>query len=405
MSLTIDIAKRYLFGKKSTNAINWITGISVAGIAIGTAALILILSVFNGFEGLLSGLFNAFNPDIKIELKEGKLFDLDSIPLAELKQVDGVEYVSKTIEEIALFEYKGSQKVGTIKGVDELYSEVTAIDSTLRSGKFLLQKGNFNYAVLGAGMNSNLAINHTDAFTPVKVHMLLRKKRGPLSKEFKTMELYPSGVFSVQSEADVQYVITSYDFVNRLLDSKNKITSLEVKINADLDEEEIMASISNLMGDRFKVKNRYQQDEAFLKIMNIEKWISYLIACLTLFIIAFNLVGSLWMIVLEKKKDISILRSMGFTTRRVKQLFLWEGILICGLGLLIGLVLTLILYFLQKNYGIVSIPDGFLIDAYPIELKLTDLIVVIFTVLGIGYLASLLPAIRAGRITASVRQE
>lgn len=405
MNITIEIARRYLLGKKSNNAINIITWISILGITIGTAALILILSVFNGFESLLSSLFDSFNPDIKIVLKEGKLFEVDDDAIKRMEAIDGVLAISKTIEEIALFEYKNSQEVGVIKGVDDQYEKATDIDSTIKKGKYIFRENNINYGIIGAGMRTKLSVNYNDAITPVSVHMPLRKKTGPLSKDFKTMEIYPAGVFSAQSEADLQYIIASYEFVNKLLGTTNQISSLELRVSDDVNEKKLRKQINTILGDSFVIKNTYEQNEAYLKIMNIEKWISYLIASLTMIMIAFNMVGCLWMIVLDKKKDISILKSMGMTTTRIKNIFMAEGMLIGGIGVVIGTILALILYFAQKYFGLVSIPAGFMVQSYPIELKLTDFFIVVATVMGISYLASILPAMKAGKIETQLRSD
>ena len=382
-----------------------ITWISILGITIGTAALILILSVFNGFESLLSSLFDSFNPDMKIILKEGKSFEVEDETIKQIAAIEGIEAVSKTIEEVALFEYKDAQEVGIIKGVDESYNLATDIDSTVKRGKYVLREGNINYAVVGAGMRTKLSVNYNDAITPISIHMPLRKKKGPLSKDFKTMEVYPAGVFSVQSEADLQYIISSYEFVNKLLSYENKTSALEMRLAEDYDEDHIRTGINTLMGEGYVIKNSYQQNEAYLKIMNIEKWVSYLIASLTMFMIAFNMVGCLWMIVLDKRKDISILKSMGMTSKKVKEIFMTEGMLIGSVGVVIGTALALFMYFLQKQFGLVSIPDGFMVRSYPIELKLTDFIIVIATVLSISYIASILPARKAARIETQLRSD
>ena len=408
MNFTFEIAKRYLLAKKSTSAVNVITWISIMGITIGTSALILILSVFNGFESLLSGLYNSFNPDIKIVPIEGKYFELDSTQIIQMNEISGIISLSKTVEEVCIFEYKDIQKVGIIKGVDENYNSVTSIDSTIVIGDFVLQEGNISYGVIGKGLSTNLSINYKDAITPVIVYMLDRKKSTMISKmgkEFKQLSVYPSGIFSVGGEDDVQYIITNYKAVNKLLSQKNKISALELKLEEDNDEEEIRAEIRKVLGDGFAIKNRYDQEESFLKIMNIEKWISFLIVVLVLGIISFNMIGSLWMMVLEKKKDISILRSMGCETSNIRNIFLVEGIIVTGVGLILGIIMALILYYFQKHFGLITIPDGFMISAYPIELKWTDFLIVSTTVICIGWLASLLPAYRAGKVSAFVREE
>jgi len=408
MKLSMDIARRYLLGKKSTNAINYITWISIAGIAIGTAALVLILSVFNGFQTFISGMYNAFNPDLKVVAYEGKYFDIDSSKVASLEQLPGVIAISQTLEEVALFDYKEIQKPGIIKGVDEAYIKVSGIDSTISRGNMNITDESPYYGLVGRVLSVNLSINPKDKLTPISIYMPLRKKNSftaKMGKEFKKMSLYPSGVFNVGGDTDAQYMLASKTFVEKLLDLKGKISALEIKTNEEANEENLRASIKSIIGQNITIKNRYEQDAAFLRIMNIEKWISFLIVSMVLIIIAFNMVGSLWMMVLEKKKDISILRSMGYDTQQIRGIFIWEGLLISAIGIVIGIVIALTLYVLQKQYGIVGIPDGFMIDAYPIDIRWSDFIIIIITVLSIGGLASLLPAMRAGQVTATVREE
>lgn len=404
MNLSIDIARRYLLGKKSTNAINLITGISILGMTIGTAAILLILSVFNGFEDLISKLFNSYNPDIKIEPKTGIYFDVDSLMIQKIYKIPGVVKVCKTVDEIVLFEYEGSQEAGHLKGVDENFNKVTSIDSTIIRGKFHTKDARLNYGVIGSGMFNKLSINPSDPSKPLVVYSAL-KSSGPLSKDYNTANLYPSGVFTIGSEEDGQYVITNLEFIRSLFNRPDGITALEIKIDPSINEDAIIADLKSILDENLIIKNRYQQDEAFLKIMNIEKWISYLIACLTIALISFNMIGALWMIVLDKKKDIAVLKSMGFTNGNVRKLIMYIGTLIGFIGLLFGLVLAIILYFLQKKFALVEVPPSFMIEAYPISLRLEDIVLVSFTVLGLALLASILPANRAARITAFVRHE
>ena len=402
--LNFDIARRYLFGKKSTNSINIITGISVFGISIGTAALILILSVFNGFEGLISGLFNAFNPDIKVTPVEGKFFEIDSSKWNDIKQIDGINFVSKTIEEVALFEYKGAQEIGLIKGVDNNFAEATSLDSFIVNGQFILEKNGIDYAVLGAGMRNKLSLNIDDRLTPVTIYMPLRKKQMFGAKEYTFRELYPGGVFNVQSENDFQYILCDYDFAASLIEERGKYSALEMDID-DSRTEEIVQALKSILGNELDVKDRYQQDAAFLRVMEIEKWISFLITGFTMLLIVFNLVGALWMIVLDKRKDIAILKSMGYQNQDIRRVFLTLGNLICLLGILMGIVIALSLYFIQKEYGIIGVPSGFLIDAYPVELRFWDFILVVLTVLIIGYAASILPAQKASKSKMVLRSQ
>ena len=404
MNLYLTIASRYLTGKKTTNAINIITWISIIGMAIGTAALILILSVFNGFEGLLSGMLSSFNPDVKITLNEGKYMSRDRVQEARIKGIKGIAQVSFVIEETCFFDYKGSQEVGIIKGVDSNYMQVTGLDSSIILGAAKFGEDT-EYGLLGSQMNTKLSINPADGFTTITAYMPSDEDKGPLAKPFNSMNFYPSGTFSVGGDIDPQYIIVNYEAVNHLLNLENHFTAIELKLTPEAREKSVIKELQSALGSDFKISNRYQQDEGFIKIMNIEKWISYLIACLTLLIIAFNLVGSLWMIVLEKKKDIAILKSMGLTKKGIQMIFLMLGLLISFIGMMSGYLLGIFLYWLQKEHGLVSIPDGFLVDAYPIELKMSDFIVVTLTVMVIGLLASLLPSFRAGQVSAFVRQE
>jgi lipoprotein-releasing system permease protein len=404
MKLYLSIAARYLTGKKTTNAINIITWISIIGMAIGTAALILILSVFNGFEGLLSGMLSSFNPDIKITLNEGKYMSRDSIDETKIAGIKGIETFSFAIEETCFFDYKGSQEVGIIKGVDTNFMQVTGLDTSLIMGEAKFGE-EIEYGLLGSQMNTKLSVNPTDGFTTITAYMPSDEDKSPLAKPFNSLTFYPSGTFSVGGDIDIQYILINYEAVNSLLNLENHFTSIEIKLTPDANEKKVLTDLKQVLGDSYDISNRYQQDEGFIRIMNIEKWISYLIACLTLLIIAFNLVGSLWMIVLEKKKDIAILKSMGLTKSGIQMIFLYLGLLISFIGMLAGYTLGIFLYWMQKEHGLVSIPDGFMVDAYPIELKFTDFIIVTITVLVIGLMASLLPSFRAGQVSAFVRQE
>jgi len=434
MNLPLKIARRYLFANsisgvlivlclgyifllplllllllfkkvsfKSVNAINIISGISVFGISLGTAALILVLSVFNGFEDLISGLFSTFNPDIRITATKGKTFTSDSTMMTQLRSIDGVIAVSQTLEEIAFFEYKGSKDFGTLKGVDEHYDAVTHIDSMVREGELLFNANGREYAVLGVGMRNKLSVNVDNEFTPITVYMAKKKKS--VTKPFVKKFIYPAGTFVIQQDFDNQYILSSLSFARKLLNVKDQVSALEIRLDPEKDQAKIRADIEKIMGADFTIKDRYQQDEAFLKLMNIEKWLSYAILSLTMILVAFNMIGSLWMIVLDKKKDIAILKSMGASSETVRNIFLNQGFLLCALGMTFGFLIAIVLYTLQITYGIVPIPQGFVVDAYPISMRFVDFVIVTITVIIIGLLASILPALKASRISALVREE
>ena len=403
-NVNFSIAKRYLFGKKSTNLINVITGISIFGIAIGTAALILILSVFNGLEGVLTSLFNPYNPDLKVTPIEGKFISITDAQLKELSAIDGVVATSRTLEEVCLFEYKGSQEIGIIKGVDEGYIHVTRLDTSIRYGKYRIAQNGIYYGVIEEGIRNKLALNIDNSLTPVMAFMPMRKKKSAGTKEFISKSLYPAGVFSKSHDETEQYVITSIDIARQLMQQDDDmITALELKLDKDADELSIKESISTILGPAVISKNKKEQDALTLRMIAIEKWIGFLITGLTLFLIAFNLVGALWMIVLDKKKDITIFKSFGYTNQDVRNLIMTLGILITFVGMTLGFIVGLTLYFLQKELGIIGMPAGLLIDAYPVQLKLFDFIIVTLSVFSIGLLASLLPSFKASSLPIELK--
>ncbi len=405
MQLPLRIAQRYLFARKSTNAINIITGITVTGLAIGTAALLLVLSVFNGFEVLLTSLFGNFNPEIKITPLKGKTFEEDSLLIAQLQALPEVALVARSLEEVAFFEYKDNQHFGILKGVDQYYHQVTHIDSTVIEGHYVLERDGRPYLVLGAGMRNKLGVNIDDYLEPVVVYMAKRKLRSTLEQPFRKRYAYAAGTFKIQQEYDQQYVLAPLWFAQELMQLDGQLTALEIRLMPDADMASAITAIQKAVGPHFAVKDRYQQEEAFFKLMNIEKWLSYAILTLVLILVAFNMVGSLWMIVLEKKKDIAILRAMGATSQLIRQVFLVEGLLISTLGLVMGFILATIFYLLQKQYGLIGIPEGFVVQAYPVQMRWPDFFVVAFTVLLIGLAASVLPAQKAQSLPALIREE
>ncbi len=405
LSYTFLIAWRYILGKKSFQAINMITAISMIGIAIGAAALLLILSVFNGFEDLLKGLYNAIYTDLKVHPKVGKVFVPDPNELITIKSWPEIAAMSLTLEETALLDYAGNQDICTLKGVDEEFRFVTDIDSVMLDGEFRLKHGQAELAILGAGLAQRLNVDHLNPYERLGVYLPNRKQRGPLDKPFKVQYAYPVGRFSIKQDYDYQYVFVSLGFIQNLLDQTGAVSGIEIRLTYGADSEEIKERIKELMTTPVEVKNKDEQNAAFFKLMNIEKWISYAVVSLTLIIVSFNLVSALWMIVLDKRKDISILQSMGSSPGDVRKIFMRAGWLICVIGLAFGVLIAIGFYLLQKKYGIVPIPEGFVVDSYPIELRWRDIFIVGATVFLIGTLASWLPARKASRIAAYIRKE
>ena len=406
MNFSLLIARRYLFAKRSTNAIHVITGISVFGISVGTAALVLVLSVFNGFEDLLSNLFGYFNPEVKVTPAKGKTFAADSLVLVRVRALPGVLYASETLEEIAFFEYEGSQDFGSLKGVDSLFSYVNGIDSTIKEGDYRFQQGDRNYVVLGAGMRNKLSVNVNNPLSALTIYMPTAQQNGLAEKPFRTRFAYPAGTFAIQQEFDNQYILSNLSFARELLDvPPGTLSSLEIRCRSGADLRETKSQLRAIFGETCTIKDRYEQNEAFFKVMKLEKWMGFAITCLMLVLMAFNMVGALWMVVLDKQKDISILKSMGATDHTVRNIFLAEGLLLTVLGMGIGLALAIGLYAGQKTFGWVTIPQGFLVESYPISMRIGDFLPVTLTVLGIGLLASIAPALRAMRVPAFLREE
>ena len=259
-------------------------------------------------------------------------------------------------------------------------------------------------AVMGVVMRNNLSVNVDDDFTTLNVYMAKRKS-SMLGQPFKKRFLYPAGTFVIQQDFESRYVLATLGFVREILSYPSELTALEIKLTPEANPDHVRKEISLIMGEKVIIKDRYQQDEAFLKLMNIEKWMSYAILSLTLVLVAFNMIGALWMIVMDKQKDIAILKSMGAVDRTIRNVFLNEGLLLCLLGMVIGFTIAILLYISQKTFGIVPIPSGFVVDAYPISMRLFDFIVVAFTVVGIGLLASIPPALRAARVSALIRED
>jgi lipoprotein-releasing system permease protein len=402
MQLPLYISRRYLFSKKSTNAINIITGIATLGIAVGTAALILILCVFNGFEDLITSMMGNFNPDVKIIAAKGKTFEIDSAKLATLKTLQGVKDVAVSLEEIAFFEYAGTQDFGIIKGVDKNYADVTNLSAALQEGRFLTEDSEHFYAVVGAGIRNKLSVNVENPIEPLSIFTAKREEAGPLEQQFRQQVAMPIGTFAIQQDYDNQYIISSLDLVQRLLSQTNQASALEIKLH-DANDEAALAAIRNLYQNDFIIKDRYQQNESYLKIMNVEKWMSFAIVCLTLILVAFNMIGSLWMIVLDKKKDIAILKAMGMNRIQIRNTFLGTGFWLILIGMLSGFALSILLYIYHKNIGLVPVPEGFMMDSYPASMRWFDFVTVAITVIVIGIAAAIPAARKAMSVSALVR--
>lgn len=403
MNFPLYIARRYLVSKKSHNIINIISAISVAGVTIGTMALIIVLSVFNGFEKLVISLFNSFNPDLQITIMAGKTFNSDSIPEDRIRKVPGVRYLTEVIEENALIKYKDKQYIVTMKGVSEDYQRMSGIDTMISAGKFLLQEDDKNLCVLGYGVAYYLGANIEDYLNPLTFYVPKRTATisGMSDNAFSSDVIFPSGFFSIQEEFDSKYVILPLSFVKKILDYSKEITSIEVGIAKGSDLDEIQKNIQQIVGMNWLVKNRFQQQEVLYKIMKSEKWAIFLILSFILFIATFNVIGSLSMLILDKKKDIAVLQSMGATQPLIKRIFLFEGSMISFFGAIAGLVLGGIICRLQQIFGFIRLGSAgstFVVSSYPVNMQITDFIYVFLIVISIGFLAVWYPVYNIRKI-------
>ncbi len=394
VKLSLYIAKRYLFAKKSRNAINVISAVSVAGVAVGTMALIIVLSVFNGLELLVTSIFNTFDPDLKITAAEGKTFVADTSKLKLLADVNGVSCYSLTIEENVLLKYADRQFVATIKGVDDSYISVTNIDSTMWEGEFMLknEKGR-PFAVPGIGIAQYLGIR-VNFITPLFIYVLRRTAESSLNPEnaYNREYIYPSGIFQIEQSFDSKYIYVPLEFVRDLIENDNGTSSIEIGFSDDADARAVQKDVTAIFGEDFVVQNRFEQQELFYKVMHSERLAIFFILTLILIIASFNIIGSLTMLIIEKERDIEILKSLGADKKLIRKIFIFEGWLISIIGAVAGIIFGFFVCWLQQTYGIVKLQsDSLIMEAYPVVLKLKDFIIVPATVLLIGYWAAWYP--------------
>lgn len=358
-------------------------------------ALIVVMSVFNGFEGVIISLLNSFNPDLSITIVDGKTFKTDVFPKDEIKKVPGLAYYTEIVEENALLKYQSKQYIATIKGVGSEFREMSRLDTMMVSGDFILSRGNNDFAIFGAGVAHHLGININDFIDPISMYVPKRNKTigvNPIDA-FETKSIFPSGVFVVQQEFDIKYVIVPLRFARELLDYQDEVTSIEIGIEPGSNVDDIKTRIQKIVGSDYVIKNRFEQQAFIYKIMKSEKWATFLILSFILLIAIFNVIGSLSMLILDKRKDISILSSLGANNQTIKRIFLLEGIMISVFGAITGLILGGLICWIQQTFGVIGIPsaDSFAIDAYPVSLKLLDFVYVFLTVFVIGFLAAIFP--------------
>ncbi len=394
MKLSLYIAKRYLFAKKSRNAINVISAISVAGVMVGTLALITILSVFNGLEEMVRGIFSTSDSEIRITPVKGKVFTPDTLTMRRLSAIDGVEVWAETLEENALLRFEDQQYIATVKGVSPNYGEVTDLDTAMWDGDFTLMAANGRpYAIAGLGVANYLGMR-INFVSPLAIYIPDRKAHLTLNpeNEFKRKYINLSGIFAVEQEFDSKYVFVPIDFARELLNYTTEVTSIEVRLKAGSDLKKTQKEIKDVMGHGFQVQNRYEQQEMFYRVMKGERLAIYVILTFILIIASFNIIGSLTMLIIEKERDIRILKSLGADNPLIKRIFIYEGWMISFIGTCLGLAAGFLLCAAQQQFGIVKLSgESLLIDSYPVRMQLTDFILVAVTVMAIGYGAAWYP--------------
>ena len=399
MNFPFYIASRYLVSKKSRNAINIISIVSIIGVLVGTAALVIVLSVFNGFEDLLTKLNNSFDPDIKVLPAKGKTFVPDDKFTSTLKECDFISSFSYTLEENALLQYNDKQLIATIKGVDEKYMETTGVDTMITRGEALLHNGTIPCAIAGAGITYTMGIS-CDYLNPLTISIPSRTKeiKGNFSDAandiLNSVHVYVSGIFAIQQEYDMKYVIMPIDEVRHLLEYDSEVSAAEIKLKQGVSEDEAVQKLSEELGDNFLIFDRKLQHEYANKIMQTEKWAIFMILIFILLVASFNIIASITMLIIDKRNDISILRSMGANDKAIRRIFFYEGLGISIVGATAGIIVGGIVCWLQMHYGFVKLGGGsgsFIIDAYPVAINLIDVLWSFVAVMIIGIFAAWIP--------------
>ena len=395
-------SKRYLFSKKSRNARNIITLITATGFMVCTAAMIIILSALNGFVGLVVSLYSTFDSDIKITPIHGKIIHAQNATIDALRNNENIAFFNEVIEENVLLKYNDKQTIATIKAVSDNFVEATHLDTMVRDGVMMINDS-FPYCTMGGGLAGKLNINLNDEFSTMQVYVPKREQFDPLNPEnsFNDKKIIPTGVFSIQQEIDEKYVIVPLRFARNLLDYSDEVTAIEILTKPNTNIASMIKGIKQEIGPGYNVTSRAEQHQSLYKLMKIEKWVAFLILAFILLIVSFNLIGSLLMIVIEKKKDFSILHAIGMPLHKIKNIIIGEGLLISLLGSIAGITFGVILCIAQREYGFIKlggVGGSFVVDSYPIVLEYFDIIITFSVALLIGIMASIYPSRTALKI-------
>ena len=395
MNFPFYIARRYLFSKKSTNAINVISGISVVGVAVATMALVVTLSVFNGFHDMVASFFTSFDPQLKVTPVQGKTAAANDPVLKKIRQLPQIDVATECLEDQALAVFNTRQAMVTIKGVDDNFDRLTHINEILMGdGTFELHAADMHYGIPGIRLAEQLGTGIPYEY-PLTISAPQRKGQLNMADPttgFKEDELYSPGVvFCVrQAKYDKNYIITSLAFARNLFQQEGRLTSLELRLKPGSNFDRVKADIQALCGDKFLVRDRFEQQDDTFKIMKIEKFIAYIFLTFILIVACFNIIGSISMLIIDKKDDVVTLRNLGATDKQITRIFLFEGRLIAAIGAVIGILLGLLLCWLQQTFGIVKLGSSsgsFIVNAYPVSVHPEDIILILVTVILVGWLA------------------
>lgn len=402
-------AWRYFKAKKSTNAINIIAWTSVGAIVIGTTALILVLSVFNGFEGLVKSLYSSFYTDLKISPASGKSIIITAEQLQRLKGINGIKNYSLVVEEKALIQNGDYQSVMYLKGVDENYRYVTGVADHIVKGEYDLGTEEAPKLILGAGVEGALGIQADKNIFVLKIYLPRKSNTEQIDplNDISNDSIRTSSAFMIQQDFDNKYGITNIAFAKKALKiDANEYSGVEISLTDPTQAEKLKVEVEKIFGKNYLVQTIYQQNQSLYAVMNMERWIIYGVLCLILVVAAFNMIGALTMLVLEKQKDISVLHALGANKNFIQKIFLSEGLLLALIGTIAGMLLALVIALLQINFHLIPLQGGsFLIDYFPVKLRLVDFLLVTVTVFIIALFASWLPSRKAAAQEFSLRSE
>ena len=390
------LAWRYLFSKKEHHIINVISGISMIGIMVSTAALVVVLSVFNGMSDIIGGWFNALHADYEVTLREGKSFATDSLPLQQLRQLPDVKVVNEIVCDLSLANYDDRQELLYLKGVPDSYFQTNSFEDMLVDGDTALYKLRQPCAIMGTGAAGKLEINLL-SYKLMKMYYPKRTKKSFANPAdaFNTRYIIPNGVICTNTNYDENYIFCPISFVRELMDYDGEVTSVEIQLKDGVNAAKVRKQITGIVGDKFVVKDQHEQEDSLYKTMKSEKFMIYLILAFILILAAFNIIGALGMLILEKRTDTAVLFSMGASKSLIQRVFIYEGVMVSALGGLAGTLLGALICFLQQTFHIVKLGGGgahYIIPYYPVQIRFTDLLIVLLTILIISLLTSLVPA-------------